>query len=116
MCNIYKSTSDTQFYTYNSDRQAWANSGDPDQTPHNAAFSQGLHCFSLMQQVSRRIERWSRGLVQSLGEVWSDIKMFENFAYTAIMYYYIKITINAIYNLQIVEKNCQLQKCKLYIL
>ena len=30
-------------YTQNSNRQAWANSVDPDQTPQNAASDQGLH-------------------------------------------------------------------------
>ena len=32
------------------DRQAWANSVDPDQTPQNAASDQGLRCLSLNQQ------------------------------------------------------------------
>ena len=35
-------------HTY-SDRQAWANSVDPDQTPRSAASDQGLHCLSLIQ-------------------------------------------------------------------
>ena len=29
-------------------KQAWANSADPDEMPQNAAFDQGLHCLSLM--------------------------------------------------------------------
>ena len=33
-----------------SDRQAWANSVDPDQTPRSAASDQGLHCLPLIQQ------------------------------------------------------------------
>ena len=37
-------------YTTYSDRQAWANSIDPDQTPQNAASDQGLHCLPLTQQ------------------------------------------------------------------
>ena len=37
-------------YSTYSDRQAWANSVDPDQTPQNAASDQGLHCLSLTQQ------------------------------------------------------------------
>ena len=31
-------------------RQSWANSVDPDQTPQNAASDQGLHCLPLIQQ------------------------------------------------------------------
>ena len=34
-----------------SDRYVWANSIDPDETPQNAAFHQGLHRLSLIQQV-----------------------------------------------------------------
>ena len=30
---------------------AWANSVDPDQTPHSAASDQDLHCLPLMQQI-----------------------------------------------------------------
>ena len=33
-----------------SDKQAWANSVDPDQTPQNAASDQGLHGLQLIQQ------------------------------------------------------------------
>ena len=33
-----------------SDRQAWANSIDPDETPQNAASHLGLHCLPLNQQ------------------------------------------------------------------
>ena len=33
-----------------SDRQAWANSVDPVETPQNAASHQGLHCLPLIQQ------------------------------------------------------------------
>ena len=33
-----------------SDRQAWANSVDPDETPQNAASHQNLHCLPLIQQ------------------------------------------------------------------
>ena len=33
-----------------SDRQAWANSAEPDQTQPNAASDQGLHCLPLTQQ------------------------------------------------------------------
>ena len=32
------------------DRQAWANSEDPDQNPQNAASDHGLHCLPLFQQ------------------------------------------------------------------
>ena len=32
------------------DRQAWANSVDPDQTPQNAASDQGLHFLPFIQQ------------------------------------------------------------------
>ena len=38
-------------YFTNSDRQAIANSVDPDQTPQNAASDQGLRLFPLTQQV-----------------------------------------------------------------
>ena len=34
-----------------SDRQASANTVDPDETPQNAASHQGLHCLPLIQQV-----------------------------------------------------------------
>ena len=33
-----------------SDRQAWANSLDPDEMPQNAASHLGLHCLPLIQQ------------------------------------------------------------------
>ena len=33
-----------------SDRQAWENSVDPDETPQNAASHQGLHWLPLNQQ------------------------------------------------------------------
>ena len=32
------------------DKQAWANSVDPDQTPQNKASDLGLHCLPLIQQ------------------------------------------------------------------
>ena len=32
------------------DRQAWANSVDPDETPQNVASHQGLHYLPLIQQ------------------------------------------------------------------
>ena len=32
------------------DRQAWANSLDPGETPQNAASHLGLHCLPLIQQ------------------------------------------------------------------
>ena len=37
------------FFTY-LERQAWANSVDPNQTPQNTTSDQGLHCFPLVQQ------------------------------------------------------------------
>ena len=37
-------------FTICMDRQAWENSADPDETPHNAASHQGLHCLPLIQQ------------------------------------------------------------------
>ena len=43
-CSIYRIS-----HMY-SDRQAWANSIDPDETPQNAASHLGLHCLPLMQQ------------------------------------------------------------------
>ena len=41
----------TRFHIYRmfSDKHAWANSVDHDETPHNAASHQGLHCLSLIQ-------------------------------------------------------------------
>ena len=38
-----------RYFTY-SERQAWANSVDPDQAPQNAASDQGLHCLPLIKQ------------------------------------------------------------------
>ena len=38
-----------RIYRMYSDRQAWANSVDPDETPQNAASRQGLHCLLLIQ-------------------------------------------------------------------
>ena len=32
------------------DRQAWAKSVDPDETPQNATSYQGLHCLPITQQ------------------------------------------------------------------
>ena len=37
-------------YCIYSDRQAWANSADPDETLQNAAAHQGPHCLPLIQQ------------------------------------------------------------------
>ena len=39
-----------RIYHIYSDRQAWANSIDPDETPQNAASHLGLHCLPLIQQ------------------------------------------------------------------
>ena len=39
-----------RIYHMYSDRQAWANSIDPDETPQNAASHLGLHCLPLIQQ------------------------------------------------------------------
>ena len=41
----------SNFCTYSTylDRQAWANSVDPDQMPQNASSDQGLHCLPLTQ-------------------------------------------------------------------
>ena len=33
------------------DRQAWANTVDPDEMPQNVASHQGLHCLPLIQQL-----------------------------------------------------------------
>ena len=57
---------DYYYYYYNSkywDRQAWANSVDPDQTPLNAASDLDLHCLSSIQ-----IDM-SYGGVQILGDI-----------------------------------------------
>ena len=42
-------------FTY-SERKAWANSVDPDQTPQNTASDQGRHCLPLIQQF-RHVHR-----------------------------------------------------------
>ena len=39
-----------RIYRMFSDRQAWASSVDPNETPQNAASHQGLHCLPLIQQ------------------------------------------------------------------
>ena len=39
-----------RIYRTYSDRQAWANSVDPDETPLKAASHQGLHCLPPIQQ------------------------------------------------------------------
>ena len=39
------------------DRQAWANSVDPDQMPQNATSDQGLHWLPLIQHYFRNISR-----------------------------------------------------------
>ena len=39
-----------RIYHMYSDRQAWANSKDPDETPQNVASHLGLHCLPLIQQ------------------------------------------------------------------
>ena len=51
--DINESSASFFAYYYNPkywDKQAWANSVDPDQTPQKAAFNQGLHCLPLIQQ------------------------------------------------------------------
>ena len=47
---IWSFDQNTVCYPKCSDRQARANSVDPDQTPQNAASDQGLHCLPLLQQ------------------------------------------------------------------
>ena len=37
---------------HQSDRKAWANCVDPDQTPLSVAFDQGLHSLTLIQQMA----------------------------------------------------------------
>ena len=37
-------------YLMYSDKQAWANSVDPDEMPQNAASHQALHCLPFIQQ------------------------------------------------------------------
>ena len=41
-------------YHMYSDKQTWANSIDPNETPQNAASQQGLHCLPLIQQFLDR--------------------------------------------------------------
>ena len=52
------------------DRQACANSVDPDQMPQNVASDQGLHCFSLLQQLFGHVNWYFNRLVQVLEQVW----------------------------------------------
>ena len=49
-------------YSTYSDKQAWANSVDPNQTPQNAASYQGLHCLPLTQQfhTHEQVSKWTR--------------------------------------------------------
>ena len=69
-----------------SDRQAWANSIDPDETPHSAASHLGLYCLPLIQQFfditsgsklyllnfrTSMVRRWS---VQILSVNMADLK------------------------------------------
>ena len=44
------------------DRQAWSNSVEPDQTPHYAASDQGLHCLPLIHCLTQ--QQSVNGLVQ----------------------------------------------------
>ena len=46
--SVYKTV--YRIYHMYSDRQAWANSIDPDETPQNAASHLGLHSLTLIQQ------------------------------------------------------------------
>ena len=48
-------------YSTYSDRQAWVNSVDPDQTPQNAASDQGLHFLPLTQQfyTHSQVVKWT---------------------------------------------------------
>ena len=39
------------YYSKYWDKQAWANSTDPDKMLHNALSGQGLHCLLLNQQM-----------------------------------------------------------------
>ena len=48
--NFKPFTHNYHIYHMYSDRQAWANSLDPDETPQNAASHLGLHCLPLIQQ------------------------------------------------------------------
>ena len=47
---IFPSPAELPFYRMYSDRQTWANSVDPDETPQNAASHQGLLCLPIIQQ------------------------------------------------------------------
>ena len=44
-----------------SDRQAWANSEEPDQMPQNVASDQSLHCLLLNQQFYTQLQvvKWA---------------------------------------------------------
>ena len=51
------------------DRQALANSVEPDQMPQNVASDQGLHCLMLFWYYFRHIID-SKMNLSTLGEVW----------------------------------------------
>ena len=48
-----------------SDRQVWANSVDPEETPQEVASNQGLYCLPLIQQ-----HQVVNCIVQILEQVW----------------------------------------------
>ena len=69
-----------------SDKQARANSVDPDQTPQNAASNQGLHCLPLIQQFYTHSQVLN-GLVEEKYKVKCPkfIKCIQNFLENEIL-------------------------------
>ena len=51
------SANEYHIYSMYLDRQAWANSVDPDEMPQNVASHQGLHCLPLIQQFLDTVSR-----------------------------------------------------------
>ena len=60
-----------------SDRQAWANSIDPDETLQNAASHPGLHCLPLIQQFLDTTSGSELYMVQILEHIWQGVEMSE---------------------------------------
>ena len=64
------SSSNYSIYSTYSERHAWANRVDPDQTPQNAASDQVLHCLSLIQQFYTHSQ-----VLKVMTNYW-DVKLF----------------------------------------
>ena len=66
-------------YFYRKMVKLFANSGDPDQTPHSAASDLGLHCLLMsLLQVSRL--QWVKIMSHSITPDRRSIKYFPHFS------------------------------------